>query len=316
MRCFPPSPLRSLQSLTCRICMPPAEVAVEIDPKRIYVHRMRRREFPLSSDQLELLLAFGESKGLTALAERMGRDQSVISRGLQKIAEDYPLLVKIKGRWELTPLGLQVNATTSKTLSNFDELLSKDPTKPSEKMQFDASSVLIILNAQVGLLDATQSGRNNSDAEVKIQNLLTHWRSKKRPVIHVKHISENAGSLFFRGSAGSALLPNLESLGEELVLEKSKSSAFTDTDLENTLKAQEPKNLVLVGFTANECIDATAKDASALGFETYVAGDATAMFDLRGPDGKLLKAYRVHRLTLANINAFHAKVIETAELIS
>jgi hypothetical protein len=40
------------------------------------------------------------------------------------------------------------------------------------------------------------------------------------------------------------------------------------------------------------------------------------MFDVRGPDGKLLKAERIHRLTLANINAFYAKVINTAEIVS
>lgn len=74
-------------------------------------------------------------------------------------------------------------------------------------------------------------------------------------------------------------------------------------------------NIILVGFTANECIDSTARDASALGFETYVVGDATAMFDVRDTNGKLLKAERVHRLPLANINALYAKVIQTPDLI-
>jgi nicotinamidase-related amidase len=36
---------------------------------------------------------------------------------------------------------------------------------------------------------------------------------------------------------------------------------------------------VLVGFTANDCIEATARDSFEKGFNTYVVGDATAMFD-------------------------------------
>jgi nicotinamidase-related amidase len=70
-----------------------------------------------------------------------------------------------------------------------------------------------------------------------------------------------------------------------------------------------------VGYTANECIDATARDSTKLGYTTYVVSDATAMFDLRAPDGKLLKADRLHRLTMANLNAFYAKVIQCSDLL-
>jgi nicotinamidase-related amidase len=277
---------------------------------------MGRQTFLLSSDQLELLLAFGESTSLAALADSMGRDPSVISRGLQKIAEDYSVLVKVKGRWELTPLGFQVNASTKEAITGYQKLLAKESqSKPGMKPLSD-KSLLIIINAQAGLLDATQPGRNNTEAEKNISKLLKHWRAQKRPVIHVKHVSDNAGSFFYRGSKGSELLPDLQSVEGEVVIEKTKSSAFADTELEAQLKNLEPENLVLVGFTANECIDATARDASTLGFDSYVVGDATAMFDVRGHDGKLLKAERIHRLTLANIDAFYAKVICSADIFS
>lgn len=277
---------------------------------------MGRQTFPLSSDQLELLLAFGESTGLATLAESMGRDPSVISRGLQKIAEDYPVLVKVKGRWELTPLGFQVNVSTKEAITSYKKLLAKGIQSKSNKKHPSDRSLLIIINAQSGLLDATQPGRNNTEAEKNISKLLTYWRAQKRPVIHVKHVSENAGSIFYKDSSGCELLPSLQAVEGEVIIEKTKSSAFAETELEVRLKALEPENLVLVGFTANECIDATARDASSLGFESYVVGDATAMFDVRSPDGKLLKAERIHRLTLANINAFYAKVINAADIVS
>ncbi len=278
--------------------------------------RMGRQTFPLSSDQLELLLAFGESSGLAALAESMARDPSVISRGLQKIAEDYPVLVKVKGRWELTPLGFQVNKASKEAITMYEKLLvNKTKSKPNKKF-LSNKSILLIINAQVGLLDATQPGRNNTDAEKNISQLLTYWRAQKRPVIHVKHVSENVGSMFYKNSSGCELLPSLQAIEGEIIIEKTKSSAFAETELENQLKKMEPENLVFVGFTANECIDASVKDASALGFDSYVVGDATAMFDMRSPDGKLLKAERLHRLTLANINAFYAKVIHVVDIIS
>lgn len=278
---------------------------------------MGSQRFPLSSDQLELLLGFGESSGLAALAENMGRDPSVISRGLQKIAEDYPVLVKVKGRWQLTPLGYQINSFTKEAIANYQKLLAKQYQRNlGNKKYLSDKSLLIIINAQIGLLDATQLGRNNSEAEKNISKLLNYWRTQKRPVIHVKHVSSNPSSIFYRGTSGCEILPDLQAREGETIIEKTKSSAFAETELESQLKKMEPENIVLVGFTANECIDATARDASALGFESYVVGDATAMFDVRSPDGKLLKAERIHRLTLANINAFYAKVIQVADIVS
>ena len=44
-------------------------------------------------------------------------------------------------------------------------------------------------------------------------------------------------------------------------------------------------------------------------------GDATATFDLRDSSGKLVKAERIHKLTLINIDAFYAKVINTADAL-
>lgn len=276
---------------------------------------MGRQIFPLSSDQLELLLTFGESTGLAALAESMGRDPSVVSRSLQKIAENYPVLIKVRGRWELTPLGHQTNVATKEAISSYQKLLAKETQIKRNKKNLSNRSLLIIINAQVGLLDATQPGRNNTEAEKNISKLLNYWRAQKRPVIHVKHVSDQTDSIFYRKSRGSELLPGLQPEAGEVVIEKTKSSAFAETELEARLKQLEPENLALVGFTANECIDATARDASSLGFESYVVGDATAMFDVRSSDGKLLKAERIHRLTLANINAFYAKVIQTADIV-
>lgn len=277
---------------------------------------MARPAFLLSSDQLELLLAFEDSKGLAALAESMGRDPSVISRGLQRIAEEHPVLIKIRGKWELTPLGREINELTRSSIASYQNLLHKPVPAQKPKKYASAKSLLLIVNAQVGLLDATQLGRNNSDAEKNIASLLSHWRKNQRPVVHIKHVSDNPSSLFFRKSAGCEILPELTPLEGELVLEKTKSSAFAETSLENQLKQIEPEEILMVGFTANECIDATARDSAALGFTSFVIGDATAMFDVRDPMGKLMKAERIHKLTLANINAFYAKVLRTVDVVS
>lgn len=275
---------------------------------------MARPRFSISSDQLELLLAFEESEGLGHLAEVIGRDPSVVSRALQRIAEEHPVLTKVKGRWELTPLGRQINQLTRSTLAAYQTLLPRTKIDPKREISISKKSVLVVINAQVGLLDSTQEGRNNSEAEVKIEKLVSHWRNHQYPVIHIKHVSENPNSMFYRPSPGCDFLPKLMPLNSEDIIEKTTSSAFTGTTLESRLREIEADRIFLVGFTANECIDASAKDAAAMGFTTFVVGDATAMFDVRDLNGKLIKAERIHKLTLANINAFYAKVIQTTDI--
>lgn len=279
------------------------------------VHSMTRTRFSLTSDQLELLLAFQESQGLNHLAEMMAKDPSVVSRGLQRIAETHPVLTKVRGRWEITPLGREINLLTQEFVAKHETLLGSSVQKPSSSFELAENSVLVVINAQCGLIDSTQPGRNNLEAEKNISLLLTDWRRQKRKVLHVKHVSENPSSVFYRHADGSDFLPGFEPVLNEPVIEKTKSSAFQETRLENELKKNEPSHLILVGFTANECIDATARDAASLGFSAVVVSDATAMFDMKAPDGKLIKADRLHRLTLANLNAFYAKVLNTSQLL-
>lgn len=279
---------------------------------------MNRPRFSLTSDQLELLLAFEGAKGLGHLAEVMAKDPSVISRNLQRIAEAFPVLIKSKGRWEITPLGTQINQQTRSFIESQGQLLSKiAPKKDSDKKRIGRDPTLIVINAQKGLLAGSQEDRNNSEAEENIALLLKEWRSKKQRVIHVRHVSDHPQSPFFKNSQGCEFIEALNPLVNEIVIEKTKSSAFAGTALESTLNHHPGSDVVLLGFTANECIDATARDATTLGFQSWVVGDATATFDLRdSTTGKLVKADRIHKLTLLNIHAFSATVVTTKEFLS
>ena len=278
---------------------------------------MSRLRFTLTSEQLELLLAFETAAGLTQLAELMARDPSVVSRSLQRIAEDYPVLKKVKGRWEITPLGMQINQRTRIYIEEQAKLFSNVNTakKPNTPV-VPSDATLVVINAQNGLLDATNEGRNNLEAEKNIARILEYWRKEGRRIIHVKHVSEKPDSIFYRHSVGSNFLDSAQPQENEATIEKTKSSAFSGTNLEAILNKVQASSIVLVGFTASECIDATAKDAAATNFEIFVVGDGTATFDLRDQAGKLIKADRIHRLTLVSINAFYAKVINTADILN
>lgn len=271
---------------------------------------MKRLKFPLSSEQLELLLLFEQHKGLTELANVIGRDSSVVSRQLQKLASEFPVLSKEQGKWVLTPVGKEINELTSRVIPEFEETLE---IKKSELKSLERSA-LVVINAQEALL-CSKFERSNPLAERNIEALLESWRKGGRTVIHVKHVSPVETSLFYRDSKTVNFMSELSPRDGEIVIEKGKSSAFSETNLLEALDGRKIESILLVGFTANECIEATAKDAHELGIDSVVIGDATAMFDFLGQDRKIYKANKIHELVLANIGALYSTIESTQNVL-
>lgn len=279
---------------------------------------MARQRFPLSSDQFELLLAFERNDSLGELSKAMAKDPSVVSRNLQKLADGLPVIEKVRGRWQLTPLGSLMNEKVRAFLAEIAPLLRDQvELNPHGGDLLGRQSVLLVINAQAGLTAGLREdqGVGVDAAKANVQKILHTWRGADRPVIHVRHLSENPRSRFFKDSPGAAFDPNLSPERDETVVEKRLAGAFAGTDLLDHLDALGADSVVIAGFTANECIDATARQAQEHALNPVVIGDATASFDIRGRDGKIVKAERIHALILENLNALCARVIDTETLM-
>ena len=276
-----------------------------------------RQKFPLSSEQLELLLAFEKGGSLQQLAKMMAKDSSVVSRNLQRVAEICPVIAKVNGRWQITPLGRQINQQTKMYLDCLHMHLNESLENKNSKQKKDQfkNAALIVINAQNGLLDPLMGSRCNSEAEENISKIISKWRMNNLCIIHVRHVSEDRKSLFFKESPGVNFIRALAPEKNELTIDKAKSSAFSETSLLEELTGRGIETIVLTGFTANECIDATARQANEFGFSTIVIGDATATFDFLGHDGKIYKADRVHKLILANLHALFSEIMTTETLV-
>jgi nicotinamidase-related amidase len=93
------------------------------------------------------------------------------------------------------------------------------------------------------------------------------------------------------------------------------NSAFIGTDLEQRLREHKIDSVVITGITTNHCVSTTARMAGNLGFNTYVVSDATATFDIKGPDGRHYTADEMHAMGLAEINDEFATVLDTETLL-
>lgn len=279
---------------------------------------MHTVRFPLNTDQLELLAAFEQSSSLQQLSDTLFKDSSVISKKLKKISEIAPVIKKVSGKWQITPVGRSINdisrsfavklSNALPAVSNISNLIRED--------FLQGKLVLMLVNTQKAFHDPIWGLSSTPQAAKNIQMVLDGWRKSDNKVIHVKHISDDVNHPFYIDNAGTEIMAGLEPLPSETVINKSSASAFTDTNLGVDLKSNEVNSIVLTGFTASECVDATAKQASDLGFKNYVVGDATATFQLPGDTEKKYSSSDIHSFTMARLNKIFADVIHTDFLLN
>jgi nicotinamidase-related amidase len=157
--------------------------------------------------------------------------------------------------------------------------------------------------------------RNNPDAEGNIARLLSFWRDQRWPLFHIRHVSRDPKSTYRPRQNGAEFKPQAAPLEGEPIIDKSTNSAFIGTALESELRSAEISTLIITGVTTNNSVEATARMAGNLGFESYVIADATATFGRYDFAGTWRTAEEVHAMSLANINGEYAIVLTTEQLL-
>lgn len=175
--------------------------------------------------------------------------------------------------------------------------------------------VLILIDVQKGFDDSFWGPRNNPAADQNIEKLLTSFRNKKWPVIHVQHMSTEAQSPLRPNQVGNEFKSYATPKAGEIVFQKNVNSAFIGTRLENHLREKGYSHLVIVGITTNHCVPTTSHMAGNLGFKVYVSSDATHAFDFTRVDGKHLPASLMHEVGLAELNHEFATVLTTEAIL-
>ena len=179
----------------------------------------------------------------------------------------------------------------------------------------DTLTALIIIDMQKGMQSPDLPPRNNPDAENNIARLHAAWREAGQPVVSVRHISRSPSSVFAPGQQGVEFQARFIPLAHEHVVEKNVPDAFVNTGLERWLHARGIRRLAIAGVSTNNSVEATARTAGNLGFETVVVADACFTFDKRDFGGTLHSAEEVHRMALANLDGEYATVRMTDELL-
>lgn len=100
------------------------------------------------------------------------------------------------------------------------------------------------------------------------------------------------------------------------MLEKNVPDAFINTGLERWLRVREIGKLVIVGVSTNNSVEASARTAGNLGFDTQVVADACFAFAKTDYAGVPRTADEVHAMALSNLNGEYATIVHTKDVLA
>ena len=187
--------------------------------------------------------------------------------------------------------------------------------------KFQNDTALLLIDIQKGVNTLTHWGgptgrRNNPDAEGKMLDLLTTFRSRGHTVAFTRHDSrEEASPLKFSLETGKQI-EGFEITDSDIVIEKDVNSGFIGTNLEIELRRRGVGRLVVVGFFTNFCVETTVRMAGNLGFDVYLVEDACATTNRIGPDGEDRDPDLVHAMSVANMHGEFCTAISTKDALA
>lgn len=172
-------------------------------------------------------------------------------------------------------------------------------TTPFETVRWDLNpgrTVLVIIDAQNDFLHAdgwyAQKGIDIAHMRRTIEptrQLLKDVRAKNIPVVWTRHgyrgVEDGGPFMQLRpflkegglrqGSWGYQIYDELGPREDDWYVDKSRLSAFFNSNLETVLRALNADSVMIVGVLTNQCVAATSKDASFRDFRPIVIEDCT-----------------------------------------
>lgn len=177
------------------------------------------------------------------------------------------------------------------------------------------SHALLLIDLQNDYFPGGTMELVGADAAVaQAASLLSAFRNRGAPVVHVQHIAKRPGATFFLpGTRGAEIHSAVAPTAEETLIVKHFPNSFRETNLLDSLRATGVDELTVAGMMTHMCVDTTVRAATDLGFKCFLAGDACATRDLQFGNEKV-SARDVQLAYLAALNGSFAAVKGASDL--
>ncbi|KAI4116977.1 MAG: hypothetical protein LQ338_007629 [Usnochroma carphineum] len=182
---------------------------------------------------------------------------------------------------------------------SFRSLLGIPPSNPTP-----TNSTLILIDCQNEYDHGALAIHDVASSRAVIGQVLKKYRDAGGDVVHVVHRTPEGAPLFTPGTELAEEFDELRPKGGEEVVGKVKPCAFSDTDLNETLKKLGKEKL------AHVCVSATSRIGAELGYDVSVISDGIGDRDIPGAS-----APHLVETVLAELGDVSATIVKSSDFL-
>lgn len=139
-----------------------------------------------------------------------------------------------------------------------------------------SNTALLVIDAQVGIIDGPSIGPVYKKEQVLdvMKSVIEKARELKVPVIYIQDL--DVGS---ENPEEHHIHPYIFPLPDDLIVKKTATNAFYQTELQDRLQELEVEHLVVIGVKTEYCVDTTSRGATVLGYDVTLVADGHSTTD-------------------------------------
>ncbi|STQ90306.1 cysteine hydrolase family protein [Iodobacter fluviatilis] len=161
-------------------------------------------------------------------------------------------------------------------------------------------TAMLIIDVQEALCSGEYAAFEAAQVISRINTVAQLARQNSVPVIYIQH-EANDGLLEY-GTDGWQLAAGLQAQPDDLLIRKTASDSFHNTQLDSLLKNLGTAHLIICGLQSDFCVDTTTRRALALGYPVTLIADGHSTMDNGVLTAAQITAH--HNATLSNLTSF------------
>ncbi|MGD6874260.1 cysteine hydrolase family protein [Sutcliffiella horikoshii] len=137
---------------------------------------------------------------------------------------------------------------------------------------------LLVIDVQNGMFQEGNVVYKGDRLLHSLKNLITQARSYKTPIFYIQH-NAPAGKPLEYGTKGWEFHPEITPKAQDVIIQKTTPDSFFQTNLDEELKKQGIKHLIIAGIQTEACVDTTVRRAFSMEYKVTLASDTHTTWD-------------------------------------
>ena len=136
----------------------------------------------------------------------------------------------------------------------------------------------MIIDVQNGMFQEGNSVHEGQKVLRNLKKLIAQARSKGIPIFYIQH-NAPSGRLLEYGTEAWDIHSEIAPSSQDIIIQKTFPDSFFNTLLNEELKKQAIKHLIIAGIQTEVCVDTTCRSAFSMGYKVTLVSDTHSTWD-------------------------------------